>query len=314
MVISNNRKQFSLVLNIFLENNVSNNIVFLHNKIITKMKYVEVNFSCNPNSEIITDVLAAQLSDIEYESFVQSESGLLAYIPITKFFVEKVDDLLLNFWLDSKIDYSFKEIEDKNWNEEWEKHYFEPIVFEDKCIIHSSFHKPEGDYNYRILIDPKMAFGTGHHQTTGLILKEILSMSLQDKSVLDMGCGTAILAILASMRGADPVVAIDIDEWAYNNALENVRLNDISNVKILLGGAELLGGETYNVIFANINRNILLQDIPSYVKVLNSGGKIIMSGFYKEDIPAIREKCEQNGLKYLNSSVMDNWVAVVCEK
>lgn len=278
------------------------------------MKYVEVDFTCNPNSETVTDVLAAQLSDIEFESFVQSDSGLLAYVQESRFSIEKIDVLLRNFLLDAKIDYSFKTIEDKNWNEEWEKHYFQPIVFEDKCIIHSSFHQPEGDYDYRILIDPKMAFGTGHHQTTGLILREILSMDLQDRSVLDMGCGTAVLAILASMRGANPITAIDIDEWAYHNAMENVQLNNISNINVLFGGAELLGVETFDVIFANINRNILLQNIPSYAKVLNPGGKFIMSGFYKEDIPSIREKCEQNGLKYLYFSEMDNWVAVVCEK
>lgn len=278
------------------------------------MKYVEVDFTCNPNSETVTDVLAAQLSDIEFESFVQSDSGLLAYVQESRFSIEKIDVLLRNFLLDAKIDYSFKTIEDKNWNEEWEKNYFQPIVFENRCIIHSSFHQPDGDYGYRILIDPKMAFGTGHHQTTGLILREILSMDLQDRSVLDMGCGTAVLAILASMRGANPITAIDIDEWAYHNAMENVQLNNISNINVLFGGAELLGVETFDVIFANINRNILLQNIPSYAKVLNPGGKFIMSGFYKEDIPSIREKCEQNGLKYLYFSEMDNWVAVVCEK
>ncbi|MDO5665445.1 MAG: 50S ribosomal protein L11 methyltransferase [Bacteroidia bacterium] len=278
------------------------------------MKYVEVNFICNPYSEAITDILAHQLSEIEFESFLQSNSGVLAYVPEAKFSVSKVDDLLRNFLLDVKIDYSFKVIDDVNWNEEWEKHYFQPIVFENKCIIHSSFHQPEGEYDYRILIDPKMSFGTGHHQTTGLILKEILSMSFFNKTVLDMGCGTAVLAILASMRGAREIAAIDIDEWAYNNALENIKLNHISNVKVKLGGAELLGKETFDIIFANINRNILLQDIPIYTKVLNKGGSIVMSGFYKEDIAAIREKCEQNGLIYRDFSEMDNWVAVVCER
>ena len=278
------------------------------------MRYVEVNFSCTPHSEIIADVLAAQLADIEFESFVQSPFGLLAYVPETKFSVAKTDNLLHDFPLDAKIDYSFKVIEDKNWNQEWEKHYFQPIVIEDKCVIHSSFHLPHGEYDYRILIDPKMSFGTGHHQTTGLILKEILQMNLSGKSVLDMGCGTAVLAMLASMRGAGRITAIDIDEWAYNNALENTQLNHIANVAVNLGGAELLGSETYDVIFANINRNILLQDIAVYAQVLNAGGQLIMSGFYKEDISAIRKKCEQNGLKYNRFSEMDNWVAVVCEK
>ncbi len=278
------------------------------------MKYVEVNFICHPDSETITDVLAAQLSGIGFESFVKSNTGLLAYVPEPTFSTEKIDSLLQNFFLDAEIGYSFKTIEDKNWNEEWEKHYFQPIVFENKCIIHSSFHQPGGDYSYRILIDPKMAFGTGHHQTTGLMLKEILSMDLQNKSVLDMGCGTAVLAILASMRGADPVIAIDMDEWAYQNALENVQLNHISNINVLLGDAGLLGNEMFDVILANINRNILLQDIPSYTKVLNPGGKLVMSGFYRDDIPVIREKSQQSGLIYRSFSEMENWVAVVCEK
>jgi ribosomal protein L11 methyltransferase len=278
------------------------------------MKYVEVIFSCKPDTEEVTDVLAAQLADLGFESFVKSSPGLLAYLPEEKFSVEDIDLLLQDFFLDAEIAYSYNVIEDKNWNEEWEKHYFQPIVFEDKCIIHSSFHHPEGSYRYRILIDPKMAFGTGHHQTTGLILREILSMDLQKRSILDMGCGTAVLAILASMCGADPLLAIDVDEWAYRNALENVRLNGIENIDVLHGDARLLGSQTFDVIFANINRNILLQDIPAYAKVLNRGGKLLLSGFYREDIPAIREKCEEQGLLYHHFSEMDNWVAVVCEK
>ena len=256
------------------------------------MKYVEVIFSCKPDTEEVTDVLAAQLADLGFESFVKSSPGLLAYLPEEKFSVEDIDLLLQDFFLDAEIAYSYNVIEDKNWNEEWEKHYFQPIVFEDKCIIHSSFHHPEGSYRYRILIDPKMAFGTGHHQTTGLILREILSMDLQKRSVLDMGCGTAVLAILASMCGADPLLAIDVDEWAYRNALENVRLNGIENIDVLHGDARLLGSQTFDVIFANINRNILLQDIPAYAKVLNRGGKLL-SGFFREDIPATGEKCSR---------------------
>lgn len=278
------------------------------------MKYVEVNFTCKPNTETITDVLAAQLSEIEFETFVESDSGLLAYVPETDFSASKIDELLRHFILDAEITYTFKAIEDKNWNEEWEKNYFQPIVIDNRCIIHSSFHQPEKSYDYNILIDPKMAFGTGHHQTTGLILKEILQMDLHEKSVLDMGCGTAVLAILASMRGAKNIVAVDIDEWAYNNAIENIRLNNISDISVWLGGAELLGNETFDVIFANINRNILLQDIPAYVQSLNAGGTLIMSGFYKEDISAIREKCEQNNLKFSYFAEQDNWSAVVCTK
>lgn len=279
-----------------------------------KMKYIQVNFNCSANNEVVTDILASELADIGFESFVPSENGLEAFIPEPLFSDEKLAETLNRFPLDVKIDYAFKIIEDQNWNEEWEKNYFQPIVVDDKCVIHSSFHKPEGVFLYRILIDPKMSFGTGHHQTTGLILREILKMDLKGKSVLDMGCGTSVLAILASMKGADPITAIDIDEWAYENSLENTQLNNTGNVRVLLGGAELLGNETYDVIFANINRNILLQDIHAYSKVLNKNGILVMSGFYKEDIAAIRQKSEENGLSFLRFNELDNWVSVTCTK
>ena len=278
------------------------------------MTYTQVNFTFNSDSEIVGDVLSAQLADIGFESFVSLENGLEAFVQTSLFSEKALKTMLANFPLDVKIDYTFQQIEEKNWNEEWEKHYFNPIEIENLCCIHSSFHKPDGEFQYRILIDPKMAFGTGHHQTTMLILKEILSMNFVGKSVLDMGCGTAVLAILASMRGAKPVTAIDIDEWAYNNALENTRLNNTSDIRVLLGGAELLGNETFDIIFANINRNILLADIPAYVNVLNEGGTLIMSGFYKEDIPMICKKCEECGLVFSHFEELDNWVMVVSIK
>ncbi|MDR1517728.1 MAG: 50S ribosomal protein L11 methyltransferase [Dysgonamonadaceae bacterium] len=278
------------------------------------MKYTQTVFVFQPFSETATDVLSALLADVGFESFVDAENGLEAYIP-TAFFSEKnIDEIIAHFPLDGKISYSFNEIADKNWNEKWEKNYFQPIVIGDKCIIQSSLHRVEGEYEHRIFIDPKMAFGTGHHQTTGLILRDILAMDLKNKSVLDMGAGTAVLAILASMRGADPLLAVDIDEWAYNNARENIQLNRIPNIRTLLGGAEVLGNEFFDVIFANISRNILLCGIPAYEKVLNVGGTLITSGFYKEDIPAVREKCEQCGLTYIGFREQDNWVSLTCRK
>ena len=274
------------------------------------MTYIQVNFSFDFGNEAVGDVLSAQLADIGFESFVSVENGLEAFVQASLFSEEVVNETLANFPLEADIHYSLKQIEDKNWNEEWEKHYFNPIIIDNRCCIHSSFHQLEGDFQHRILIDPKMAFGTGHHQTTLLILREILSMNVAKKSVLDMGCGTAVLAILAAMRGATPVLAIDIDEWAYNNALENSRLNGTETIRVLLGGAELLGDETFDVIFANINRNILLQDIPAYVKVLNKGGTLIMSGFYTEDIPLIRAKSEEYGLVFSHFMELDKWVMV----
>lgn len=274
------------------------------------MQYIQVQFSCEPNTEVLTDVLSAQLGEIGFESFVRTETGLDAYIPLSGLSLGKVDLLLSEFPLEAEITYSCLEMEDKNWNEEWEKNYFQPVVIDDMLCIHSSFHKIGGEFKYRMLIDPKMSFGTGHHQTTELMMRELLKMNLQGKPLLDMGCGTAVLAILASMRGASPITAIDIDEWAYHNAMENARLNGIDNIRLFQGGAELLGDETYDVILANINRNILLQDIAAYRQVLNRNGMLVMSGFYKEDIPAIRAAAEGQGLTYGHFSEIDQWVAV----
>lgn len=273
------------------------------------MKYTLVEFKCVPNSEVLTDVLSAQLGEIGFHSFVANETGLEAYIPTADLSFEQIDMILADLPLEAVITYASREMEDKNWNEEWEKNYFQPVVIDDVLCIHSSFHKIEGDFKYRILIDPKMSFGTGHHQTTELMMRELLKMDLKNKALLDMGCGTAVLAILAAMRGATPITAIDIEEWAYKNAQENSRLNGINDINLLQGGAELLGFETYDVILANINRNILLQDMASYVNVLKKGGLLVMSGFYKDDIAIIRETCEALGMTYLHFSEIDQWVA-----
>ncbi len=278
------------------------------------MRYIEVTFTSTPYSEDIYDAFSADLALIGFESFVQSDNSLQAYINSISFSELITEKIIENFPLDVKITYTFKAIEDKNWNEEWEKNFFKPIVFENQCIIHSSFHIPTENYKYQILIDPKMSFGTGHHQTTGLMIKEIMGNEFEGKSVLDMGCGTAILAILASKRGAKKVTAIDIDEWAYENAVENVELNDINNINVKLGTADHLGDETFDIILANINRNILLEDIPKYTKVLNKGGSLIMSGFYQKDIPMISEKSLESGLVFNHFIDQDHWVAVVCKK
>lgn len=274
------------------------------------MQYIQVQFKCEPNTEALTDVLSAQLGEIGFESFVQTETGLEAYIPLPDLSLEKVDQLITAFPLDAEITYSCFLMEDKNWNEEWEKNYFQPIVIDDILCIHSSFHKIEKKYKYQIVIDPKMSFGTGHHQTTELMIRELLKMDLHNTSLLDMGCGTAILAILAAMKGAHPITAIDIDEWAYRNAKENIKLNNIDTIRLLQGGAELLENGHYDVILANINRNILLRDMHLYTRVLNKGGVLIMSGFYREDIPAIRDAAEKLGLTFSYFSELAPWVSV----
>lgn len=274
------------------------------------MKYIEVEFKCTPNNEIVNSILSATIADMGFESFVETENGTTAYIQAELFDEETLDGILNNLPVEAEIIYTFKSIDDKNWNEEWEKNYFQPLIIDDRCIIQSTFHNIPPTYDYNIYIDPKMAFGTGHHQTTELMIKQILNDDFHGKSVLDMGTGTAILAILTSMRGADPITAIDIDKWAYDNAMENLSLNNISNVSVRIGGAELLGNEMYDVILANINRNILLNDIHAYATVLNKGGFLYMSGFYYEDIPVIKEECIKHDLSFCQYTEKDNWVAV----
>ena len=207
--------------------------------------------------------------------------------------------------------YTIKEAEDKNWNEEWEKNFFQPIVIGDRCCIHSTFHKDTPKTEYEILINPQMAFGTGHHETTSSIISEMLEADLKGKSVLDMGCGTSILAILASMRGANPVTAIDIDDWCVNNSKDNIALNHIHNITVELGDANLLKGrKAFDVIIANINRNILLADLPHYAACMHPGSEIFMSGFYIQDIPFIREKAESLGMEFVHHREKNNWAAV----
>ena len=273
------------------------------------MQYIEVLFQCQPDSEVVTDILSAMLGEVGFESFVRSGEGLKAFVPRPNFNQNEVDKVISNFPMKAEINYSFRTLEDKNWNEEWEKNYFQPITIDNQCCIHSSFHQPVGTFRYQIVIDPKMAFGTGHHQTTRLMLQEILAMDMEHKSVLDMGCGTGVLAILAAMKGAAPITAIDIEEWAYRNALENMELNGTTSVRVMHGGAELLGADRYDVIFANINRNILLQDLPKYAAVLEKGGTLIMSGFYANDLPAIRNAAEKLGLSFTHFWEIDHWVS-----
>ena len=274
------------------------------------MNYFEINFFITPFEEYISDVLASELGEIGFDSFVSTEDGLDAYALENVFDEVKLKNLLDNFPFEASIDYKVTQIESKNWNEEWEKHYFEPIVIGNECVIHSSFHKNVPIAKYDIVIDPKMAFGTGHHETTSLIVERLLQMDLQDKTLLDMGCGTSVLAILAAMRGAKDILAIDIDTWCTENSIENIGINNIQGIKVLLGGAELLKGMHFDIILANINRNILLADMEQYAACLSSGGELYMSGFYVQDIPLIEAEANRNGLKLIDYHEKNNWVAV----
>jgi len=278
------------------------------------MSYLEIKFVCSPNNDIVNSILSSVIAEIGFESFEETESGTTGYIEEKIFDEKALQRVIDNFPVEADISYSVKKTEDRNWNEEWEKNYFQPLVIDNRCIIYSTFHDVRDTYEYNIIIDPKMAFGTGHHQTTKLMIKAILNMDIENKAVLDMGSGTAVLAILCSMRGADPVTAIDIDKWAYDNAVENTQLNNVKNIEVKIGGAELLGAQKFDIILANINRNILLNDIKHYVKVLNPDGELYMSGFYTEDVPVISEECEKYDLKHLDTSVIDNWASVKFKK
>lgn len=278
------------------------------------MKYLEVIFNYNSSDDYIGDILASELSEIGFESFVQSNSQTVAFVQQKLFSETELQRMLDEFPFEENISYQIKEVEEQNWNEEWEKNFFEPIVIADECVIHSTFHANVPAARYDIIIDPKMSFGTGHHETTGLMIGEILKMDIEGKNVLDMGCGTAVLAILASKRGAENVLAIDIDDWCTENSKENIALNIAKNIIVETGDASLLAGKQFDIILANINRNILLNDIKIYSHCLSKGGKLYMSGFYKDDIPVIEEELNRNNLLLKRFEEKNNWVAVESEK
>ncbi|WP_289644438.1 50S ribosomal protein L11 methyltransferase [Maribacter aestuarii] len=268
--------------------------------------YIEYRFEVSP-MEPGGDILIAQLGEIGFESFVQEDEHILAYIQKEDWSIDSIEDVqLLNNPI-FEIAYRFKEIEQENWNAAWEKN-FQPIIVDNTCKIRAPFHE-KGDEKYDIVIEPKMSFGTGHHETTHMMLQHILELDLKDKSVLDMGCGTGVLAILSAMRGAILVDAIDIDNWSYLNAKENIARNGFEFIAVYEGDATLLGKEKYDLIIANINRNILLNDIPTYVNCLNENGILLLSGFYNEDLPIITGACHKEGMEIEKKLEKNNWVA-----
>lgn len=266
--------------------------------------YYHIRFDLTPCTEAECDILSALLCDAGFESFVPDEAGVSAYIKKELYSPEIVSDALASYEFNAEIQVKEELIPGQDWNSEWEKNYFQPILFENRCVVHSSFHKDYPKAEYDILIDPRMAFGTGHHETTSLMIERLLSNELQGKKVLDMGTGTGILAILAAMRGAQQVVGVEIDPPAYENALDNVKLNGVEMVEVRLGGVETVTEEAYfDMVLANINRNIILADIASYAKALKSGGKLVLSGFYVEDVDMIVTEASKHGLDF--ASVLD---------
>ena len=271
--------------------------------------YTKVKFAVTPNEEMATDVLAALLAEIGFESFVPEDEGMSAYVPQALYNEENIANVVAEFPIECfEITYDCQFIEGEDWNAQWEKNYFQPIVLGEDCVIHSTFHTDVPKARYDILIDPKMAFGTGYHQTTCHMLRAILASDMSGKSVLDMGCGTALLAILARKHGAEKVVAIDIDEFAYENAKENVALNGTPDIEVRLGGADAIKeSDSFDYVIANINRNILLMDMVNYVRCMHTGSQIFISGFYTEDMEVLKEEAARHGLRYLDYAENDNW-------
>lgn len=269
--------------------------------------YIAYHFKVQP-LQPASEILIAELGYAGFESFVENPEGVTAYIQKDEWNASILDDVFILNSPEFKITYTFEDIEQTNWNAEWEKN-FQPIVVEDLCTVRAPFHETPNT-KYDIIIEPKMSFGTGHHETTHMMIHHILKNDFQDKTVLDMGCGTGVLAILAEKRGATKLDAIDIDNWCYINSLENVERNNCNNISVYEGDASLLKGKQYDIIIANINRNILLQDLKTYTSCLNPHGQIFLSGFYNNDIPLIEKECNLHGLEYQDKLQKNDWVAL----
>lgn len=274
--------------------------------------YVELRLDLEPMPGVdATDLLAGMLGDIGFESFVPDASGLTAYISTSLWDENALDVALCDFPFDCRISRKTSVIEGRDWNEEWERNYFQPIVVGERCVVHSSFHTDIPEAEYDIVIDPKMAFGTGHHATTSLILGQLLDMDLEGKSLIDMGTGTGILALLAAMRGATPVTAIEIDPFAQINAVENVALNGHPEINVLLGDASALADVgSADVFVANINRNVITGDMSAYVSRLRCGGTMLLSGFYTDDIAVVQAAAEAAGMRYDSFTERDRWACM----
>ncbi len=300
------------------------------------MQYLEFTFTTSPATEAVQDVLSAVLAEIGFDSFVHtdeldrrakahsdnpeapafeekdSDDHFRCYIQKALFSQEALDSAIGNFPIPGvDITYTTAEPEDKDWNEEWEKNYFQPLVVDGRCVIASTFHKDVPRAEYNITINPQMSFGTGHHATTSQMISRILQDHMEGLEVLDMGCGTSILAILARMRGAAHCTAIDVDEWCVKNSRENIALNHLDGIDVELGDASSLADKgPFDLVIANINLGILLNDLCRYVPRMKHGACIYMSGFYTTDVPRLREEAERQGLLFVNAHELDGWACV----
>lgn len=304
------------------------------------MQYLEFTFYTKPCNEIVDDVLSAELAEIGFDSFVHTEEldcpaqkhaanpenpdfepkkekGLFrCYIQKSIFNEALLHEALSNFPLQGvEITYTVEEAEDKDWNEEWEKNYFKPLIVDGRCVIASTFHKNVPTAEYQIFINPQMSFGTGHHATTSQMISRLLAGNMEEKRILDMGCGTGILAILARLRGAKSCLAVDIDEWCVKNACENIALNHLEGIDVELGDATSLGKHGFfDVVIANINLGILLRDMKYYTACMKSGAIIYMSGFYDSDAPQLLQEAAKHELRFVDQHTLDDWACLKFEK
>lgn len=276
------------------------------------MNYYEVIFELKPLLPA-REILIAELAERGFESFVETDEGLKAYIGESDYRENILDDLVAGSLEEQRMSFAVTQIEDRNWNAEWEKN-FDPIIVDDTCLVRAPFHRGLPTFPYEIIIEPKMSFGTGHHATTHLVISEMMKHPFEEKTVLDMGCGTGILAILATMLGAKEVDAIDIDSWSFENTIENIERNNATGIHTILGGADAIPTKQYNVVLANINRNILVRDMHLYNEVLKEQGVIFFSGFYTYDKSEIDKVASSFGWQLKGEQSKDDWCVLKYQK
>ncbi len=274
------------------------------------MYHTRLTVTCDPQ---FSEILMAEIAEAGFDSFLEKESGFEAYAEADRYDQHSVDEIKKKYHLVQPLEFTWDKIEKKNWNEEWEKSY-DPIIVDNRCLIRAEFHQIEKEYPYTITITPKMSFGTGHHQTTYLMIKAQMDIDHQGKTVMDAGCGTAILSIMASKLGATKVSAFDIDEWSVINGRENIEINKCQNISIKQGKiSDLTFDHEFDIILANINKNVLMHELPQYTAYLNPEGQILLSGFYEKDIPELVQRAHQYHLRHNASEVRDGWASILLQ-
>lgn len=275
------------------------------------MYHTRLQVTCNPN---YSEIIMAEIAEAGFDTFLETEKGFEAYVEMEKFDKEQLRYILEKYGEQTPVVFQQDRIEKKNWNEEWEKSY-EPIVVEGKCLIRADFHKIDKRYPFELVITPKMSFGTGHHQTTYLMIKNQMDMDHRGKRIMDAGCGTAILSIMASKLGATEVEAFDIDEWSVSNGRENIEVNQCNNIRHQQGKlSELDLPGSFDIILANINKNVLLEEMNLYADYLNPSGLLLLSGFYVDDIPDLLHEGTKYGMNELKRDELEGWAALVLVK